>query len=274
MQKTSFKIELVIGEDCSLDSTRKICEEYANKYPDLIKLLPSESNLGMKRNGIRTFEACIGKYIAACEGDDYWTDPLKLQKQVDFLEGNPEYVLCFHNVWVSHKKSKDDYFLNHGLNKDTFDAKDIITREWFIGTGSMVFRNVIHDYPSWFMKVISGDMALHLLLIDKGKFKYIDEVMSVYRKYGDGLSAFYGGDRFMKIALPNRVEMYEAFNSYTQYKYAKLIKNKISHIHEVQRKYVFTKKRHSLLVWIYQKLPFQRIELKRRIKRFLNLNHE
>jgi len=97
MQKCSFPIELVIGEDCSTDNTRKICEEYANKS-ELIKLLPTETNLGMMPNFIRTLQSCTGKYIAMCEGDDYWTDPLKLQKQVDFLEANAEY-------WRKRKKS-------------------------------------------------------------------------------------------------------------------------------------------------------------------------
>ena len=84
MQKTSFEIEIIIGEDCSTDNTRAIIEKYRKLHPDLIKLIISESNVGMMPNFIRTLAACRGKYIALCEGDDYWTDPYKLQKQVDF----------------------------------------------------------------------------------------------------------------------------------------------------------------------------------------------
>mgnify|MGYP001248218371 CR=1 FL=1 len=94
MQKTNFLFELVIGEDCSTDSTRVICKEYADRYPNIIKLLPDAGkNLGMMENAIRTTMACTGKYIALCEGDDYWTDPYKLQKQVDFLEAHNDYGL-------------------------------------------------------------------------------------------------------------------------------------------------------------------------------------
>ena len=84
MQETDFDFEIIIGEDCSTDDTLKIIKEYKAKYPDIIKLITSESNVGMMTNFIRTLEACSGKYIALCEGDDYWTDTLKLQKQVNF----------------------------------------------------------------------------------------------------------------------------------------------------------------------------------------------
>jgi len=97
-QETSFPIELIIGEDCSTDRTREIVFEYQRKYPDLIRIITSESNVGMRRNGLRTYEAARGKYIAFCEGDDYWHHPRKLQTQVDFLESNPEYGLVCSNA--------------------------------------------------------------------------------------------------------------------------------------------------------------------------------
>ena len=100
MQKTTFPIELIIGEDCSTDSTRKIVVEYAEKYPDLIRPLLPGSNLGMMKNFNKTMEAAKGKYIAICEGDDYWTDPLKLQKQVDILEANENIVAVATNAAV------------------------------------------------------------------------------------------------------------------------------------------------------------------------------
>lgn len=92
-QETSFPIELIIGEDCSTDRTREIVFEYQREYPDLIRVITSENNVGMRKNGLRTYEAARGKYIAFCEGDDYWHDPRKLQIQVDFLESNPNYGL-------------------------------------------------------------------------------------------------------------------------------------------------------------------------------------
>src|SRR5271157_2282730 len=88
-QKVNFDFELIIGEDCSTDNTLDICNKYAKQYPDIIKLFPSEKNYGMMGNTVRVLYACTGKYIAMCEGDDYWCDPYKLQKQIDFLEANP-----------------------------------------------------------------------------------------------------------------------------------------------------------------------------------------
>ena len=95
MQQTVFDFEIVIGEDCSTDNTREIIQSYQIKYPERIKLVTSESNVGPMPNVVRTYKACRGKYIAVLEGDDYWIDPLKLEKQVDLLEANPEFSMCF-----------------------------------------------------------------------------------------------------------------------------------------------------------------------------------
>ena len=95
MQKTNFLFELIIGEDCSTDRTREIVVDYANRYPEIIKPILHEKNVGSKLNGRACKAACRGKYIAICEGDDYWIDPLKLQKQVDFMESHPECSFCF-----------------------------------------------------------------------------------------------------------------------------------------------------------------------------------
>ncbi|MCK6693098.1 MAG: glycosyltransferase [Thermoanaerobaculia bacterium] len=98
MQETGFHVELVIGEDCSKDSTRAICEKYAAQYPDRIRLLPSDVNWGMSKNGIRILNSCRGKYIAILDGDDFWSDPHKLRDQVQFLEQNPDYGLIYTDV--------------------------------------------------------------------------------------------------------------------------------------------------------------------------------
>lgn len=110
MQKTSFPIELIIGEDCSTDNTRKIVREYEGRYTEIIKAQYPEKNRGMNNNFLTVLQSARGKYIALCEGDDYWTDPLKLQKQVDFLEANPEYSLCvggFKEFNIYTEETKD-----------------------------------------------------------------------------------------------------------------------------------------------------------------------
>ncbi len=189
MQKANFNYELVIGEDCSTDETRKICMEYQQKYPDKIKLLLPEKNLGMMRNFITTLQACQGKYIALCEGDDYWTDPYKLQKQVDFLEANAEYVMCFHDAEILNPKGVfTPYLASTGISpKKYYTGADFITQN-FVPTASVIFRKEYLD-----MKVLiesdipSVDWFLYVMLLQKGKIGYLSDKMSVWRQHSGGV---------------------------------------------------------------------------------------
>ena len=114
-QRTNFPVELIIGEDCSTDGTREIVFEYQRKYPDIIRVITSDKNVGAQKNGYRTVKACRGKYIAFCEGDDYWHHPDKLQKQVDYIESHPECGLVYSSYDVYHvgTKKKINDFLNN-----------------------------------------------------------------------------------------------------------------------------------------------------------------
>ncbi len=186
LQKTNFTYELIIGEDCSLDGTRAIVKDYQAKHPDKIILKLPEKNLGMMRNSVSNKLLCRGKYIAECEGDDYWTDPYKLQKQVDFLESNPAYVLCFHNVNILiDNVIVDDFITSVPANRDTFTMSDII-RGNFIHTPSAIFRNNISHAINSFIDCQIGDHPLYIVLSLSGKIKYINNTMAVYR-YGTGL---------------------------------------------------------------------------------------
>ena len=111
-QQTSFGVELVLGEDCSTDRTPEICRDYAEKYPDRIRLVTSPENVGWRRNYRRTFEACRGKYVAYLDGDDWWSDPLKLQKQADLMEADPECGMCYtraSNYWQATDRTEPDH---------------------------------------------------------------------------------------------------------------------------------------------------------------------
>ena len=227
MQKCKFQIELVIGEDCSTDNTRKICEDYTPKYPQ-IKLLLTESNLGVMSNFIRTLQNCTGKYIALCEGDDYWIDPYKLQKQVDFLEGNTEFSMCFHNSLVVYESSRKKPHLFTTIDKNEYDIQDIIQKSWFISTASIVFRTDLYDKTEWINYVAGGDIALQYILATKGKIGAINEVMAVYRKHNTSLSTnLKVGFSYLKIT-----ETLSFFNYYTNFKYNSMIQNKILKIRE------------------------------------------
>lgn len=227
MQKTKFKYELIIGEDCSTDNTRIICEKYAKQYPDIINLLPSDRNLGMIENGNRTFRACTGKYIAICEGDDYWTHHSKLQKQVEFLEKHNNYSMCFHKAKVIYndkfKKSRD--FPNHSLKAD-INLTDIIEKKWFIPSSSICFRKNSLELPTWINHIFGVDMAIQLIMATKGEIRYIDKSMSAYRKHSGGISRISKpGNSQLKL-----VETFSFFNYYTNFEYDNLIKNRIEEI--------------------------------------------
>ena len=183
MQKTKFPVELVIGEDCSTDNTRKICLEYKEKYPDKIKLLLPENNLGIIQNFTTSLQACTGKYIALCEGDDYWTDPEKLQKQVDFLEENEDFSICFHAVKI--KNEQENIIVDDYITRDVPDVTDIyeLIKGNYIHTPSVVFRNneeIIKAYIALDI-LLMGDYALHILNARYGKIKKLPEAMAVYR---------------------------------------------------------------------------------------------
>lgn len=181
-QKTEFSFELVIGEDCSKDSTRKICEEYAKAHPKIVNLLASEKNLGMSKNFTRTLFACRGVYIALCDGDDYWTDPLKLQKQVDFLEKNESFAITHHktSIW------KNGNIIDDPLNVSTPELSTInqLAKGNYIRTLSVVFRNPKTN--SFFTQLPNcpiGDFPLYISILDhfRAKIKYFPETMGVYR---------------------------------------------------------------------------------------------
>jgi glycosyltransferase involved in cell wall biosynthesis len=189
MQQTTFPFELVLGEDESDDGTRNICIKYAEKYPDKIKLFLRSRKDVIHINGkatgrynfIESLKACQGKYIALCEGDDYWTDPLKLQKQVDFLEAHEDYAICFHKVKLLNPKGNllDDFITKIPNNYENFET--LLGARNFIHTPSVVFRNCINQLPSQFKLAPFGDQFLHLLVAKHGKLKFLEEVMGVYR---------------------------------------------------------------------------------------------
>ncbi len=191
MQKTDFPIELIIGEDCSTDSTRKIVVEYAEKYPDLIRPLLPESNLGMMKNFIKTMEAAKGKYIALCEGDDYWTDPYKLQKQVDFLEDNTDYCLCCHrfsllqgNSIIESKEEKKHIF----QNKDYFDFDvELNLQHWFTQTLTVVFKKESLDFEYLNKMKYVFDSTLMFSILRNGKGRCLNQNFGVYRINPQGI---------------------------------------------------------------------------------------
>jgi len=185
MQKTNFNFQIVIGEDCSTDGTRSICETFAEKYSNKIKLLPAlEKNIGLIANYMRTIKACEGKYIAICDGDDYWIDENKLQKQVSFLEDNPNYSIVYSKL----KKLFPDGTFKESIQRKLKQAGDFddLVFENVIPSVTVLFRNRqnISAVPTWITNFPYGDWPTYLwILKDGGKIHFMDEITAVYRMH-------------------------------------------------------------------------------------------
>lgn len=185
MQQTTFPIQLVIGEDYSDDRTRLVCEEMAERYGEKIKLLPSDRNYGQNHNLARTVKACTGKYIALCEGDDYWTDPHKLQRQVTFLESHPNCVMCFHPINIV---DQDGQVLE--AQQPTEQLVFYKGNDFFhisVPTLSLVFRNCLRYFPDEFYEIKSTDAFMVGMLAGFGNGAKLDFVGGCYRKHDGGL---------------------------------------------------------------------------------------
>lgn len=188
-QATNFKVEMVIGEDCSTDNTRQLALEYQEKYPEIIRVLLPDSNQGITPNCIATHEACRGKYIALLDGDDFWISEDKLQKQIDFLESNPEYSGSAHQSIVIYEDSD----VKHNFGEDAeldFELKDTISNRKF-HTSSLVYRKEIWDKVNGIPSTVavSNDRAIYPMVAVFGKIKYFKDLHCVYRKTGYGISS-------------------------------------------------------------------------------------
>jgi glycosyltransferase involved in cell wall biosynthesis len=195
MQKTDFAYELVIGDDCSTDSTRSIVKDYASGHPDRICLMLHERNLGLmgKNNFVATLKACRGLYIAMLEGDDFWTDPYKLQKQVDFLEAHAEFALCGH--WVRNADAAGNSVEKHVCTGEL--CPEVFGVEHALGgtpvhTGSWVFRRsavqpALSHHLELYERLPAGDDPLLLLILTQGQGRCLQEFMGVYRLCSGGV---------------------------------------------------------------------------------------
>lgn len=225
-------IEFIIANDNSPDSSNEIINDYLNdiNIPKniSIKYTKHEVNKGMMNNFIWAIQQANGKYIALCEGDDFWTDSLKLQKQISFLENNNDYALHVHNAIVQYDDSKrKEHFFNNLKDSQELFINDIAFN-WIIPTASMVFkREVIDDLPTWFSSIYSGDLTLSLLSINKGRVYFSKEIMSVYRVTFSGSSASSIYKDKMEFVYSQHIKLFTYFNEFSNFKYKATIEKKI-----------------------------------------------
>lgn len=199
MQKTTFPIEILIHDDCSTDGTDAIIKEYAEKYPDIVKpLFETENKYSNEYRGKMditfNYSRAQGKYIASCEGDDFWTDPLKLQKQVDFMEANPEYSVCYTRYKIYNEKSTQifndnaDYLM---LNKNENDFVEItidkFLHKWITQNLTILFRKESLDFTLCEKYKYYRDTHEAYHLLTKGKGALLNSCTGVYYQTGQGV---------------------------------------------------------------------------------------
>lgn len=187
MQRADFAWELLVGEDCSPDGTRAIVLDYAKRYPERIRPILPEVNQGGHANFAGLLRAARGRYLAWLEGDDYWTDPEKLRKQVTYLEANPEVVLCFHPAQVLEEGAEGKARKLSNRRQSRLTTIRHICSANYIHTVSVMFRRgLVEELPEWFYSLPTGDWPLWVLLAQHGSIGMLDEPMGVYRKHGGG----------------------------------------------------------------------------------------
>lgn len=220
MQKTNFKFEVLIHDDASTDGTEEIIREYKSRYPDIIKPIYEEENQWVKgRRGSLTFNypRAKGKYIALCEGDDYWTDPLKLQKQVEFLEAHPDFSMCFHGAEIVTDLGDVYKNLYKNLESREYSGEEIL-ENWIVPTASVILKNYKNKSILEDKRFVFGDIVLFLWAAENGKIYCINEKMSVYRRHKGGVVL--GNKRDFRTIITH----YTAINEKFGVRYDKVIK--------------------------------------------------
>lgn len=228
MQQVDFGWELVIADDFSTDGTREILQEYKNKHPDFIQLILQPTNVGAGKNWLKLLSSANNKYIAYLEGDDYWTDPLKLQKQVDFLEANQDYSLCFTNSTIIFEGSDTTMpYLKYNESKELSAFNIIKGGGRVCPSASLVFRNYFKDapFPDFLKTAMSGDRALAFFLLSKGRIYALNYFSCIYRKHQGGIFTSIKDDAAKRLIYAvSNIETLDSFDLYTSHKYKKEIK--------------------------------------------------
>lgn len=232
-QKTDFPFELIIHDDASTDRTVDIVREYAARYPEIIRPIYQAENKFHTCNLIKTFIHPVsrGKYIALCEGDDYWTDPDKLQLQAEYMESDPDCSLCFHAV---QQLTPDGKLMNYRPLKETgkVSASLVIKRGGlFCPTASLMFRRDVMDtWPAFREQADVYDYPAQVLAATMGRVHYIDRIMGVYRFASDGSWTAQHADIIDYAHVKNETHWLELFNAYTDNAYKDAVNYHMAHM--------------------------------------------
>ncbi|MGE7947225.1 glycosyltransferase family 2 protein [Lysinibacillus sp. NPDC093688] len=225
MQEVDFDFEILVGDDHSTDNSRDIILEYKNNYPDIFVIKFQEQNVGGTKNEYDLLMAAKGKYIASLEGDDYWIDNKKLQKTVDFLEQNSDYLGVSH---IIEARDLEGNYISRYPNSPEIIGKDatvnLFLEGHYFSAVATVFRNIFldlnQDYTIYYKAhKFVGDLTFCMLLLNKGKIKILDQVMSVYRYRNVDGESNYNSIRNVIEQYNDHVDILNALNNYFENKY-------------------------------------------------------
>jgi len=215
MQK-GVDFEVIIGDDQSDDNTREILKEYKKNNHEIINLLPSNENLGVTKNLKRCFEVANGKYVAICEGDDYWTDSYKLQKQVKFLEERLDCVMCFNSILVYYENHEKKNHIQPKLSVDTLTTRELILNNYIGNFSSCMYRNsIIKKLPDHLYDLFTVDWMFNIACSEFGNIGFLNENMSVYRIHDNGLWS----SKEAKKQISELKVLIDLYNEYYSFKY-------------------------------------------------------
>lgn len=247
MQKTNFRYEAIVHDDVSTDGSVNVIKEFEEKYPGIIKPIYETENQFSKNDGSlnRVIEEHTrGKYIALCEGDDYWTDPNKLQKQVDYMESHPECSLVFHNAFIE-KASIGKIVSSHRIcsHPGEISLRKIIRDGGLIPTLSIMYRAAaFKEFNNFPFNCPVGDLRIQTYAAMVGKVHYMNEIMGVYRLVDTSVTHVIADNVNKYINHHEKfIEWYKSVDEYTNYKYKREIKGAIhfseARIHIAQKEY-------------------------------------
>jgi glycosyltransferase involved in cell wall biosynthesis len=219
-QRVNFDYEIVVGEDHSTDGTREVLKDFHQRYPQRIVPIFRDKNIGALKNMGATLAVCRGTYIALLEGDDYWTDPDKLQKQVDFLDSNPAAAMCCHRVRFLDLDQKEGIEIHPSRSAGSYSIEDLLKENFVPACSAVVRRDLIGTLPGWHSELAMGDWTLFALVSSQGRIALMDEIMAVYRVHRGGIWS----SRSPSSRLRETARMLQTLNRHFHFKYTHIIR--------------------------------------------------
>lgn len=219
-QRTDFDFEIVIGDDLSTDGTTEIVGEFARKFPGKIRVVPHDRNLGLVKNAINNIRMCKGEYIALLEGDDYWTDPEKLQMQANLLDQNPNLAFCVTNSVNYFQDTGKSDVLYHKPLPDQFDLSFFLINNVNLANNTKMFRSnsMPAQLPTWYYNYHVWDWLLHIFMAEKGDIGYIHQTTLLYNRHSNAFIINLPAEKNLKDGL----RIMEQMNVYFKGRFAEV----------------------------------------------------